>query len=157
MELHDHFRADDRGRSTEDAGTTARPPFRFRRGAKAFVAATDSALLVRERHAGGGTFWTLPGGGLHPGESSVAALERELSEELRCRCVVGNPVDAFLYAHRSSPRTISAYAVHECRLLSDPDPAAVEGILDVRWASPRSLPERTLPQVRRIVRHGLRG
>lgn len=126
-------------------------PTQFRRGAKALVTASGSALLVRERHADGSPFWTLPGGGVHTGESTVSAVERELAEELCCRAVVADPVVAFPYAHTSSPGRISVYTVHQCHLLSEPTPVATEGVYDLRWASRDSLPTRTLPQVRTVV------
>ena len=124
---------------------------RLRRGAKALVTASGSALLVRERHADGSPFWTLPGGGVHQEESTVSAVERELAEELCCRAVVAAPVTAFPYAHTSSPGRVSVYTVHECHLLSEPTPVATEGVYDLRWASRDSLPTRTLPQVRTVV------
>lgn len=140
----------------EDApGETAERCVAFRRGAKALVTAPGSALLVRERHADGSPFWTLPGGGVHSGESTVTAVERELAEELRCRAVVAPPVTAFPYAHTSSPGRVSVYTVHECRLLSEPTPVATEGVYDLQWVSPGSIPTRTLPQVRTVVERAL--
>jgi len=45
-------------------GTPLGRRFRRRRGAKALVATDRRVLLIRERHADGTAFWTLPGGGL---------------------------------------------------------------------------------------------
>jgi 8-oxo-dGTP pyrophosphatase MutT (NUDIX family) len=42
----------------------------------------DEVLLVRFEFPGGRTRWALPGGGVEEGESDVAALERELDEEV---------------------------------------------------------------------------
>jgi 8-oxo-dGTP diphosphatase len=117
---------------------------------KALVTTGDSVLLVRERHADGSPFWTLPGGGVHAGERPAAAVERELREELRCGCVVGDPIDAFPYAHTSRP-AVSLYTVYECRLVSEPTPVAAEGVHEYRWVTPTSIPARTLPQVRAIA------
>lgn len=122
-----------------------------RPGVKALVSTDERALLVRERHADGTPFWTLPGGGIHPTESPASALERELAEELRCECVPGDPVTAFWYVHASLPGTVSAYTVRTCALLTRPTPVAAEGVTDLRWVTPDSLPLRTLPQVRTVL------
>ena len=126
-------------------------PFRRRRGTKALVASTDRVLLVQETHANGDAFWTLPGGGVGPGESGQTALRRELREELCCRCVVGPRVDRFWYAHESLQDTISTYDVFRCALLTDATPAAGEGVRDHQWVRPTALPTTTLPQVRAVV------
>lgn len=125
--------------------------YRVRTGVKALVRTTDSVLLVRERHADGSPFWTLPGGGVLAGEDRVAALRRELDEELRCRCVVDRSVTWFPYVHASLADTVSVYDVYECRLLSRPTPVDSDGITDVTWTRPGSEPSRTLPQVRRVL------
>jgi 8-oxo-dGTP diphosphatase len=124
---------------------------RVRPAAKALVTAGDSVLLVREHHADGSPFWTLPGGGVCPGESLGRALERELGEELLCRCVVGNVTTAFPYVHSDRRDSVSVYAVCYCWLLSPPKPARSEGVTAVRWGRPGALPEPTLPQVRSVV------
>ena len=42
----------------------------------------DQILLCRHEKVGKGEYWLLPGGGVNAGESLVAALHRELSEEV---------------------------------------------------------------------------
>jgi ADP-ribose pyrophosphatase YjhB (NUDIX family) len=42
----------------------------------------DQILLCRHEKPGRGEYWLLPGGGVNAGESLVAALHRELSEEV---------------------------------------------------------------------------
>ena len=42
----------------------------------------DRVLLCRHEKAGRGEYWLLPGGGVNLGESLVAALHRELLEEI---------------------------------------------------------------------------
>lgn len=135
--------------SRDSDALTVRP------GAKALVSNSDKALLIQERHTDGSEFWTLPGGGMHPGESVSETLRRELAEELRCRCVPGDRISTFLYAHASLEDTVSVYAVNECNLLSRPTPTITEGVTDVQWVPPDSLPARTLPQVRRVVQRSL--
>lgn len=125
--------------------------WRVRTGVKGLVTSSSGVLLVAERHADRSLFWTLPGGGVHPDESLADGLRREISEELCCQCRVGRPVDRFWYAHGSLDRTASVYEVVTCSLLDDPLPAASEGVVDLVWADPDSLPARTLPAVRRVI------
>jgi 8-oxo-dGTP diphosphatase len=130
---------------------TAVHQLQVRRGAKALVTSSDRVLLVRERHADGTPFWTLPGGGAYRNESLADALRREMAEELRCGCVVGKPLDSFWYVHRSRDRTVSIYTVFGCALGSRPYPATDERVEDSRWVDPATLPGRTLPAVRLLV------
>lgn len=138
-------------RTTGRPAETATESLTVRPGVKALASTGDAALLVRERHADGTPFWTLPGGGVHPNESPLRALERELDEELCCQCVPGDRVTSFCYAHASLPATVSAYAVYECSLLTRPIPVADEGVTACRWVEADSLPARTLPQVRLVL------
>jgi 8-oxo-dGTP diphosphatase len=117
---------------------------------KALVRAGDRVLLVRERHADGTAFWTLPGGGVEAGETHREALERELIEELGCRVGTAEPVDGFWYAHRSVS-AVSAYRVYRTRLRSTPNPNPEEGIERCRWVRPRRVPSRTLLGVTRVL------
>lgn len=128
----------------------------IRHGVKALVTSSGRALLLKERHADGTPFWTLPGGRVNAGESLPAALRRELSEELNCRSVVDRRVSAFWYAHLSRQNTCSVYAVFECALLSAAMPRGAEGILEHRWVAPCEIPATTLPQVRTLVETALR-
>jgi 8-oxo-dGTP diphosphatase len=123
----------------------------FRRGAKALVTVADRILLVKESHADGSTFWTLPGGGLESDESPLAALHRELSEELHCRAAVGEQRAKLWYAHASPQRTVTRYAVFECALLSRPVPNGADGVLDVQWRRESYLPPNTLLPIRYLV------
>lgn len=135
---------------TTGSGPTA--DCRLRPGAKALVQSSDSVLLVKEYHADGTPFWTLPGGGVQPTETSHEALQRELAEELGCRGAIREPVATVYYAHHSCSRTVSAYRVFDCRLLDPPVPNTAEGIRAVRWVGPESPPAHTLPQVRWLLR-----
>ena len=69
-------------------------PFRHQRlGAYAFVTREDSVLLVRISDRGFHTgSWTLPGGGVHHGESPRSAVVRELREECGVDGAVGELV-----------------------------------------------------------------
>jgi 8-oxo-dGTP pyrophosphatase MutT (NUDIX family) len=123
-----------------------------RRGAKAIVSSGSRVLLVRERHADGRSFWTLPGGGSRPGESPAATVRRELEEELGCATVVGHPLEQVWYAHEHPPPTVSVYTVLDCGLLSAVEPDLSEGVREARWIEPGRPPRRTLMQVRFLLR-----
>lgn len=142
-------------RSTESVTAAARPATEIRRGAKAVIRSSSRVLLVQERHADGHEFWTLPGGGVRSGEHLEATLRRELVEELRCTPVVESPISEFWYAHRSTPGTVSRYAVFSCAVVSSPRPVRSEGILETAWVDPNHPPAGTLPQVAQLLRaHG---
>ena len=132
-------------------------PGRFdrRTGAKALLTSDRRVLLVRERHADGAPFWTLPGGGVDAGETPEEGLRRELREELCCRSRIGTPVSTFWYAHESLVETVSRYTVFECSLLSAPEPNESEGVYETRWVDPRAPPPGTLPQVRQVCQRAL--
>lgn len=122
-----------------------------RHGSKGVVATDSRVLLVKERHADGQPFWTLPGGGLHSEEPPAGALKRELDEELGCAAVVTDPISVFWYAHRRQP-PLSRYTIFECAILSDARPASSEGVLEAKWVDPADPPAETLLQVRYILR-----
>jgi 8-oxo-dGTP diphosphatase len=136
--------------SPSDNGRQRAGP-RVRPGAKALICAGTRVLLVEERHADGSTFWTLPGGGVRAAETATDGLHRELAEELRCRALIGAPVDSFWYRHRSGDR-VTWYRVFDCALTSAPAPHRSEGVLDHRWVDPESPPVTTLPPVTQVLR-----
>jgi 8-oxo-dGTP diphosphatase len=127
--------------------TTLQPRY----GAKALFSTEDRVLVVKERHTNGGSFWTLPGGGHDAGESLTETVHRELSEELRCRATVREPIASFWYAHSHSGQRLSRYTVFDCCLHSSVLPNVVEGVYDSRWVRPDQIPETTLPQVRHLI------
>jgi ADP-ribose pyrophosphatase YjhB (NUDIX family) len=55
----------------------------------AAVVVRDDHLLVIHRRKHGTEYFTLPGGGVQPGESAVQACARELEEEAGLHVVVG--------------------------------------------------------------------
>ena len=89
------------------------------RAIAAVVQRGDRVLLCRrperKRH---GDKWEFPGGKTRPGESILAALQRELSEELgvQVRSVAGNPI--------SLPDPGSNYTVEfvPTEIMGDPQP-----------------------------------
>ncbi len=56
---------------------------RERKRAAAVIVRDGRVLMVHERsrRSGGGEWWTLPGGGVEPGETTEEALRREVFEE----------------------------------------------------------------------------
>jgi 8-oxo-dGTP diphosphatase len=54
-----------------------------RKRAAAVIVKDGRVLMVHERsrRSGGGEWWTLPGGGLQPGETAEEAVRREVFEE----------------------------------------------------------------------------
>jgi 8-oxo-dGTP diphosphatase len=136
---------------TERTPAADSPLPRVREGVKALVAVGGRVLLVQERHADGQRFWTLPGGGLEPGEPPVAGLKRELREELYCPVAVGDRVAEFWYAHVRPGLALSRYAVFDCRALGQVVPSTQEGVLDYQWSRPSDPPARTVPQVGRLL------
>lgn len=139
------------GDSTRKQPVPTRRRLRVRDGAKALVSVNGRYLLVKERHADGRPFWTLPGGGIEPGESPVTGLKRETIEELCCRVTVGEPVGAFWYAHTRPDVAFSRYVVYDCKLLGPLRANGHEGLLDYRWVRPSDPPAATLPQVRTLL------
>ena len=138
---------------SSQANTQSKSLPQVRRGAKALITATDRVLLVKESRSNGTQFWTLPGGGVEPHESPSSALQRELAEELCCRVSVGEQIASFWYAHTSCARTVSVYTVFDCGLVTPTVPNQSEGVLDVRWVRPASLPAGTVLGVRTLIEH----
>lgn len=121
-----------------------------RQAAKALISTDDAVLLIKERHADGTPFWTLPGGGVQAGESCADALRRELREELGCHVYVGDAIDTVWYAHQSEAACVSAYAVYACQIDSRPAPNMTEGVCEYRWVAQEALPVGTIPQVQLV-------
>jgi len=141
--------------TNQETGTTQFLPGdrRVRQGVKGLVTSSNAVLLLEERHGDGEAFWTLPGGGIEPGETPRAALRRELREELQCESVLGSPLRRFPYVHASRPNVVSMYTIFECAVTEPPEPNDCEGIRGCQWLSPEELPPETLPQVRAVVRN----
>ena len=132
---------------------TQRQPLdsQYRVSAKAVLTSDDRVLLVNERHSDGSRFWTLPGGGVHRGETVQGALTRELREELCCQAHIQQRLDTLWYAHRSDDRTVSEWQLFHCRLRSPLSPNIAASILDARFLSVDELPPNTQLPVRHLM------
>ena len=81
----------------------------------------DKILMVKHRHDGK-SYWTLPGGGVQPGESNEQALVREVLEETQLKV----EVDRFLFEEPYSEGVSYCYLVTQktadrARMGSDPE------------------------------------
>jgi 8-oxo-dGTP diphosphatase len=99
------------------------------------IVGDDGRILIAQRRADqalGGS-WEFPGGKVEPGEAPVAALARELREELGVAAAVGRIWDVLFHAY---PEFDLVMLVYVCRI--NGAPRAVE-VADLAWVAPRDL------------------
>ena len=117
------------------------------RGVKALLVCDGEVLFVR--HTYGPDRWELPGGSVRHGEAPLAALHRELEEELGLTIATALP----LTTHRDSGASAatgpmsSASTSRRREVRADP----VE-IAEARWCQPGSPPGPLGPRVVEILR-----
>jgi 8-oxo-dGTP diphosphatase len=97
----------------------------------------DGRVLITQRRADQALplQWELPGGKVEAGESPVAALVRELREELGVGVAVGRIWDVLFHAYPDFDLVMLVYA---CRI-TDGEPRPVE-VADLRWMATAALP-----------------
>lgn len=116
----------------------------------AAVIERDGTFLVTRRPTGVHLegYWEFPGGKCEEGESHVAALEREIAEELEAGVVVGRELLAVSHAY---PDRIVDLHFFECRLTGEP--RAVLG-QDIRWVRREELASFKFPPAdEELIRH----
>jgi len=96
----------------------------------------DGRVLISQRRADQSLplQWEFPGGKVEPGEAPVAALERELREELGAQVAVGQIWDVLFHAY---PDFDLVMLVYVCRVASG-EPAPVE-VAAIEWCLPGEL------------------
>jgi 8-oxo-dGTP diphosphatase len=100
------------------------------------IIGNDGRVLITQRRADQalGLQWEFPGGKVEPGEAPVAALERELCEEIGVTVAVGRVWDVLFHAY---PDFDLVMLVYGCRIV-DGTPRAVE-VADLAWVLPHDL------------------
>jgi 8-oxo-dGTP diphosphatase len=96
----------------------------------------DQRILITQRRADQAVplQWEFPGGKVEPGEAPVAALVRELQEELGVTVAVGRVWDVLFHAY---PAFDLVMLVYVCRIV-DGVPRAVE-VADLAWVAAADL------------------
>lgn len=102
------------------------------------IVGDDRRVLITQRRADQALplQWELPGGKVEPGEAPVAALVRELQEELGVTATVGRIWDVLFHAY---PAFDLVMLVYTCRLAPGEVPRAVE-VADLAWVRSEELP-----------------
>jgi 8-oxo-dGTP diphosphatase len=96
----------------------------------------DGRILITQRRADQALAlrWEFPGGKVEPGEAPIAALERELREEIGVTVAVGRIWDVLFHAYPEFDLVMLVYA---CRIVGG-SPRAVE-VADLAWVAAHDL------------------
>ena len=121
------------------------------------IVGADRRVLITQRRADQALplQWEFPGGKVEPGEAPVAALARELREEIGVAVAVGRIWDVLFHAY---PAFDLVMLVYVCRLAPGEVPRAVE-VADLMWVAAGELPTCDIlpadrPLVDRLVAEG---
>ncbi|HEX3766538.1 MAG TPA: (deoxy)nucleoside triphosphate pyrophosphohydrolase [Kofleriaceae bacterium] len=112
------------------------------------IVGDDGRILITQRRpdqALGGK-WEFPGGKVEPGEAPVAALVRELAEEIGVTVAVGRIWDVLFHAY---PEFDLVMLVYVCRIITGQGGSSGEGpgagapraveVADLAWVAPHDL------------------
>ena len=121
------------------------------------IVGDDRRILITQRRADQALplQWEFPGGKVEPGEAPVAALARELAEEIGVTAIVGRIWEVLFHAYPAFDLVMLVYA---CRLAAGSEPRAVE-VADLAWVVASDLPAWDIlpadrPLVERLVNEG---
>jgi 8-oxo-dGTP pyrophosphatase MutT (NUDIX family) len=110
-------------------------------------------FLIRHSYVAG---WHLPGGGVEPGETLIAALTRELAEEGNITLAEPPALHGVFFNSRVSRRDhVAVFVVRGFHQALPPQPN--HEIIEHRFFAPDALPEGTTPGTRRRIAEVLRG
>ncbi|MGO1235791.1 MAG: (deoxy)nucleoside triphosphate pyrophosphohydrolase [Microbacterium gubbeenense] len=99
------------------------------------VIVKDGAILCAQRGKGAlKGLWEFPGGKIEPDESAREALQREITEELRCTVVVGDEITTTAYEYDFGVVSLTTFI---CELVAG-SPELTEHT-EVRWLAPTEL------------------
>lgn len=115
--------------------------------------AKGQIFLVRHSYMPG---WYMPGGGVERGESTIEALERELSEE--GGIVLDAPAELFA-VYWNTKRRRDHVLLFVARRISRPNPPAYPNheITEAAFFDPAALPAETSPATRRRIAEVVNG
>jgi 8-oxo-dGTP diphosphatase len=101
----------------------------------AAVIERDGRILIARRRAGGhlGGRWEFPGGKRRSGETTEAALEREIREELDAPVAVGELLDDVTWSY---PEKTVRLRFFRCTVGGEPRPAEGQ---EIAWVTPAEL------------------
>jgi 8-oxo-dGTP diphosphatase len=116
-------------------------PARPRKLVVAALIDREGLVLISRRRADQAMplLWEFPGGKVEPGEAPVAALAREVHEELGCEVAVGAIEEVVFHAYTAFDLVMLVY---RCAVVRG-EPRAVE-VAEIAWVDPSTLPDREL-------------
>ncbi|WP_203907099.1 NUDIX domain-containing protein [Rhizocola hellebori] len=110
-----------------------------RRRAAAVIIRDGKVLMVRERSRGdtgrhdGQSYWTLPGGGLQPGETDEQAVRREVAEEVGLTAISATYIRDMHYPSGITAVFAVTVADGEPRLGADDLPCDCPRMIGLDW------------------------